>query len=227
MLGDLFYFYLNDTERAIPVYEKGLSFFVKPEKSTMSPYRYFLKRLSNIYYDMDDKEKALKRYEAFFILEPSDFYASDFIKFADLLISFGFDDRAKDVLHIGVKTHPGELKLYNFAKEKFPNEVFPFKEKRRRGSIEGVEKILIKTPILKEGDDIYKTIDDFTKDIRKDGDIITIHPVLLQSVREDLLQLIQLLQVHLQNLFLNLFLIRICHLVVRHPLQTHMQWKLP
>jgi len=33
----------------------------------------------------------------------------------------------KDVLHIGVKTHPGELKLYNFAKEKFPNEVFPFK----------------------------------------------------------------------------------------------------
>lgn len=174
MLGDLFYFYLNDTERAIPVYEKGLSFFVKPEKSTMSPYRYFLKRLSNIYYDMDDKEKALKRYEAFFILEPSDFYASDFIKFADLLISFGFDDRAKDVLHIGVKTHPGELKLYNFAKEKFPNEVFPFKEKRRRGSIEGVEKILIKTPILKEGDDIYKTIDDFTKDIRKDGDIITI-----------------------------------------------------
>lgn len=174
MLGDLYYFDLKETEKAIPIYEKGLSYLTKPEKSTMSPYRYFLKRLSNIYYDKDDKEKALKVYEAFFVLEPSDFYASDFMKFAEILISSGLNDRAKEVLHIGVRTHPGDLALYNFAKEKFPKEEFPFREKRKRGSIKDVTKIPVKTPILREGDDIYKVIDDFTKDIRKEGDIITV-----------------------------------------------------
>jgi len=41
------------------------------------------------------KEKALKVYEAFFVLEPSDFYASDFMKFAEILIYSGLNDRAK------------------------------------------------------------------------------------------------------------------------------------
>jgi hypothetical protein len=174
ILGDLYYFDLKDEENAAKTYEKGLSFFKEAERSTMSPYRYFLKRLSNIYYKRGEKEKALKFFEPFITIEPSDFYGSDFIKFADLLIFFGFKDKAKEVLRLGIRTHPGDIALFNFAKEKFPEEDFQLREKRKRGIIEGVERILVKTPLLKEGDDIYKVIDDLTRDIRREGDIITI-----------------------------------------------------
>lgn len=174
ILGDLYYFDLNKTESAVMIYEKGLSFFKRPERSTMSPYRYFLKRLSNIYYNMGNREKALNFFEYFIALEPSDFYGSDFIKFADLLLYFGFMEKAKDIIYLGLRTHPGDNELFNFANEKFKDEHFTLEEKRKKGKINGVEKILIKTPILKEGDDIYKITDELTKDIRKKGDIITI-----------------------------------------------------
>ncbi|NCQ53287.1 MAG: hypothetical protein GW803_04320, partial [Caldiserica bacterium] len=174
MLGDLFYFDLKDINSAIEIYQNLLSHFKRPERSTMSPYRYVLKRLSNIYYEIGEFEKAKKHFEMFITLEPSDFYASDFRKFTEILIKLGFKERAKEVIKIGVKTHPGDLSLFNFAKENFQREQFEFREKRKRGVLEGVEKIPIKTNLIREFDDIYNTIDSYTKTIRKDDDIITI-----------------------------------------------------
>ena len=174
MLGDLFYFDLKDINSAIEIYQNLLSYFKRPERSTMSPYRYVLKRLSNIYYEIGEFEKAKKHFEMFITLEPSDFYASDFRKFTEILIKLGFKERAKEVIKIGVKTHPGDLSLFNFAKENFQREQFEFREKRKRGVLEGVEKIPIKTNLIREFDDIYNTIDNYTKTIRKDDDIITI-----------------------------------------------------
>jgi tetratricopeptide (TPR) repeat protein len=174
MLGDLYYFDLNDTENAISVYEKGASFFRRAERSTMSPYRYFLKRLSNIYYDIKRREEALKFFESFMTLEPSDFYGSDFVKYADLLIQDGHIDHAREVLYLGLRTHPGDRELYDFAQRSFPEEKFILGQKRKKGTIVGVEKILVKTPILKEGDDISRIVNSLTKDIRKEGDIVTV-----------------------------------------------------
>ncbi len=174
MFGDLYYFDLKDPVTAIEVYKKILSQFKKPERSTMSPYRYVLKRLSNIFYEIGEFEKAKEYFEMFFDLEPSDFYSSDFQKFTEILIKLGYVDKAKDIIKIGIKTHPGDLSLFDFAKENFPDEKFEFREKKKKGILEGVQKIPVKTSLIREFENIYNLIDYYTKDLRKEGDIITI-----------------------------------------------------
>jgi tetratricopeptide (TPR) repeat protein len=174
MLGDLFYFDFKDIKSSIEVYERLLSKFKKAEKSTMSPYRYVLKRLSNIYYETGALDKAKKYFEMFITIEPSDFYASDFKKFTEILLKLGFKERAKEVIKTGVRTHPGDKDLFNFAKGYFPEEEFEFREKNRRGLIQNVKKIPVKTRLIREFDNIYEIVDEFTKNIRQEGDIITI-----------------------------------------------------
>ncbi len=174
MLGDLYYFDLNDSEKAKEVYEKGLSFFSTPVKTTMSPYRYFLKRLSTIAYEDNDLKMAEKYFGKFIEIEPSDFYASDFEKFADVLLRLGKEKKAKEILYLGIKTHPGYKKLYDFAKRNFPRENFPYREKKAKAKYPNVKKIPVKTPLIREGDNLYKIVDKYTKDIRQKGDIITV-----------------------------------------------------
>ncbi|MEA3314157.1 MAG: tetratricopeptide repeat protein [Caldisericota bacterium] len=174
MLGDLYYFDLEDADNAIKVHKEGLALFDKPIKTTMSPYRYFLKRLSNISYAKKDFANAEKYFELFIALEPSDFYASDFKKFAEVLINQGKKERAKEVLVLGIKAHPGYKNLYEFAKKNFQSEDFPFRERKIRLTIPDVERISIKTPLIKEGDNLYDIIGKYTKSVRKKNDIITI-----------------------------------------------------
>ncbi len=174
MLGDLYLYDIKDSKSAVEIYKKGLSHFAKPVSTTMSPYRYFLKRLSNLSYDEGNLDDAKKYFELFIALEPSDFYASDFQKFADTLIRLGDKKRAKEVLYLGIKTHPGYKKLYEFAKTVFPDEEFPYREKRTKISDSGIQKIPIKTPLIREGDNLYEIVDKYTKGIRQEGDIITV-----------------------------------------------------
>ena len=174
MLGDLYHFDLKDMDNAKKVYEKGLSFFNKPVRTTMSPYRYFLKRLSVMMYEGNNLEDAKKYYERFIQIEPSDFYASDFEKFADVLIKLGDKEKAKEILKLGIKTHPGYRKLYDFAKKNFPDGKFPYREKRIKVKYPDVHKIPVKTSLIREGDNLYTIADEHTKGIRKEGDIITV-----------------------------------------------------
>ncbi len=174
MLGDLYYFDLNEVDNAINAYEDGLNLFDKPIKTTMSPYRYFLERLSNIMYDKGDVEAAYKYFNLFIQLEPSDFYETDFIKFVKVLLKAGKKEKAKEVLKIGINVHPGGKRIFEFAKEEFPDEKFTFRNKPSKGHIEGVEKIPVKTPLIREGDNLYEIVDEFTKKIRKEGDIIAV-----------------------------------------------------
>jgi hypothetical protein len=158
--------------------------FDKPIRSTMSPYRYILKRLSNISYEQDKLEDAEKYFNLFYDLEPSDFYKSDFTRFTETLIKNGELEKALNVVSIGLKTHPGDYEFYRFAKEKFPAVNIEFKEKISHGKIEGVIKIPIRTPIIKEGDDIYAVIDNATKDIRQEKDIITVSSCVVAIAEE-------------------------------------------
>ena len=174
MLGDLYYFDLKDAKSAKSTYKKGLSFFEKPVKTTMSPYRYFLKRLSTITYENNELADAKKYFELFIQIKPSDFYASDFEKFADVLLRLGDRQRAKEILRLGIKTHPGYRKLYDFAVRNFPGEDFPYREKKVKIHYPSVQKISVKTPLIREGDNLYDIVDKYTKDIRKVGDVITV-----------------------------------------------------
>ncbi len=184
MLADFKYFDLQQTNKAISLYKELLGQFDKPVKSTMSPYRYILKRLSNISYELDNFDDANVYFDMFIKLEPSDFYASDFTRFTKTLIKMGDLNRAKEIIALGIQTHPGELKLYNFAKGQFPKEQFEFREKKSRGKIKGVGKISIKTSLIKEGDNIYKIINEATRSVRKPGDIITISSCVVAIAEE-------------------------------------------
>lgn len=173
-LGDILFYDLSNEKRAVEIYEEIYSKFKSPVKSTMSPYRYVLKRLSNYYYKEKEYQKANHYYEKFFEIEPSDFYGSDFIKYSDLLIKLGEPEKALKILKIGIDTHPGEKLLFDFAAAQFPKEQFTFREKKNKGKIDHIEKITVKTKLFREGHDLIKEIDEATKRIRKPGDIITI-----------------------------------------------------
>ena len=69
MLGDLYLYDFKNPEKAKETYKKGLSYFSEPVKTTMSPYRYFLKRLSNLSYEEGDLEDAKKYFELFSLLD--------------------------------------------------------------------------------------------------------------------------------------------------------------
>jgi len=129
-----------------PDYFQPLSYLTKPEKSTMSPYRYFLKRLSNIYYDKDDKEKALKVYEAFFVLEPSDFYASDFMKFAEILISSGLMIEQKKYFISAYKRILEISRFIILQKKNSPKRSFPLEKKEKEEESKASQKFLLKHP---------------------------------------------------------------------------------
>jgi len=184
MLGDFYYFELNEVDQAISIYKDLLRNFGQPERSTMSPYRYILKRLSNTSFERGKSNEAEKYFDLFYALEPSDFYGSDFMRFADTLISNGKKDRALNILSVGVKCHPGDYNLYKFAKSMFPSAPFEYKEKTSCGYIEGVTKIPIRTPVIKEGDDIYSIIDIATKDKREINDIITVSSCVIAIAEE-------------------------------------------
>ncbi|MGB9694846.1 MAG: coenzyme F420-0:L-glutamate ligase [Caldisericaceae bacterium] len=184
MLGDFYYFELKDANKASSIYKELLISFKQPERSTMSPYRYILKRLSIISFEEKNYEEAEKYFELFYALEPSDFYGSDFRHFAEVLLKNGKKDKAKQVLLAGVKSHPGDNELYKFAQNIFPEVPFQYREKISRGHINGVEKIPIKTPIIKEGDDIYSIIDEATKGIREKNDIITVSSCVVAIAEE-------------------------------------------
>ncbi len=174
MLGDLYLYDVKDSQKAKEVYEKGLSHFSAPVRTTMSPYRYFLKRLSSLSYESGNMKDAKKYFERFIEIEPSDFYASDFQKFADVLIKLGEEKRSKQILQLGIKTHPGYKKLYDFAKKHFPQENFPYREKKVKIKYPDIKKIPVKTSLIREGNNLYDIVDEHTKNMRQKSDIITV-----------------------------------------------------
>lgn len=173
-LGDLLFFDCSEKEKAIMIYEDIFSQFSKPSPSTMSPYRYVLKRLSNYYYDVKDFKKAKFFFEKFYSIQPSDFYVTDFLRYADILLRFNEIENAKEVLSVGIRTHPGEKSLYENALKYFPNEIFPYSEKKQQKYSGNLEIIPIKTGIIREGDDIVKIVEENTKTVRKNGDLIVL-----------------------------------------------------
>ncbi len=170
-LGDFYFYTLGDKNKAERVYRSILDKFDKEEKSTMSPYRYVLKRLTAIAYDKKDFDSALTIFEKFFRIEPSDFYASDFIKYAEILLSFGQVKEAEEVVKVGIKTHPKDMHLVEFAREHFG-----FKVEKRKESIdtENVIRILVKTSLIKEDEDIIPIVEKYVLPLLKEGDVLTI-----------------------------------------------------
>ncbi|BAL81357.1 coenzyme F420-0:L-glutamate ligase [Caldisericum exile] len=169
-LGDFYFFTLEDVERAEEIYRNIFTKFSKPERSTLSPYRYVLKRLTTITYNKGKLDEARRFYELFYAIEPSDFYATDFVRFGELLFKEGKIDEARKVIETGIKTHPKKKELKEFA-NKYLGGNYVFENNTLETFI---EKIPVRTPLVKEDDDLIEIIKKYALPYLKVGDIVTI-----------------------------------------------------
>ncbi len=170
VLGDLYYYEKKDLDNALREYEELLNRRdVKLNEDVKSPARYLFKRLSRIYFEKGDFEKAEYFYEKFYNLKPSNFYEKDFLYFGEVLYKLGKKDEAIKIWKEGIERRRGniiknEVKKYGIDL----GEVEKFEKK------DGAIRIPVKTSLITERTDIFKEIKERTKEILKDGDIITI-----------------------------------------------------
>ena len=171
LAGDIQRYYLDDEESAFHQYEKvfqrGKSNFTS---STLSPYRYLLKRLSEMAYQRKEFEQAIRYYADFIAFQPSNFHEKDFCRYADALVQTGKKEEAIAILELGVRYSRSRLIRYKLHQAQGNNEPLePFQT-----SFRGYQRIPVETDIIKPGCDIPAYIDAVTETIRKPGDVITI-----------------------------------------------------
>ncbi|MBC7194991.1 MAG: tetratricopeptide repeat protein, partial [Caldisericia bacterium] len=170
VLGDLYYYEKKDLDSALDEYEELLNRSdVILNEDVKSPARYLFKRLSRIYFEKGDFKKAEYFYKKFYNLKPSNFYEKDFLYFGEILYKLGKKDEAIKIWKEGIERRRGNI-IKNGVKKYGVDlgEVEKIEEKN------GAIRIPIKTSIITERTDIFKEIKERTKEILKDGDIITI-----------------------------------------------------
>ncbi|MCX8095170.1 MAG: coenzyme F420-0:L-glutamate ligase [Caldisericia bacterium] len=170
VLGDLYYYEKKDLDSALKEYEELLKKENVPlNEDIKSPARYLFKRLSRIYFEKKEYEKAKEFYEKFYNLKPSNFYEKDFLYYGETLYNLGKIDDAIKIWKEGIQRRRGNIikngvKIYGID----------------LGEVEKIEikdsalRIPIKTSLITERSDIFEEIREKTKGILKDGDIITI-----------------------------------------------------
>ena len=169
--GDIHYFYLHEEEVALALYEsvflRGQSGF---STSTLSPYRYLLKRLSGIAMERKDYDAAIRYFTEFIAFQPSNFHEKDFCHYAEALYITGKKREAIEVLQLGVRYSKSRAIRYQLSQYQGLNEpMAPF-----QAVFKGYRRIPIETDIIKPGWDIPDYINAITTSIRQPGDIITV-----------------------------------------------------
>lgn len=171
LAGDILYFYLDKGEEAYQQYgEVFLRGEAKFSTSTLSPYRYLLKRLSGIAMERKDYDAAIRYFSAFIAFQPSNFHEKDFCHYAEALYKTGKKREAIEVLQLGVRYSKSRAIRYQLSQYQGLNEpMAPF-----QAVFKGYRRIPIETDIIKPGWDIPEYINTITTSIRQPGDIITI-----------------------------------------------------
>jgi tetratricopeptide (TPR) repeat protein len=170
-LGDIYRYYLNNPSEALLVYEtcykRGIDRF---DTTTLSPMRYLLKRMTEMLYQLGKYEEAIPYFEKFISFTPSNFHEDSFCQYADSLVQVNQKDKAIEILTMGTQYSASRKirrQLADLAATKDPIEEFPLVRA-------GYERIPIKTAILKPGDSIVEVIDEYTRGVRRPGDILTV-----------------------------------------------------
>ncbi|MDI6861400.1 MAG: coenzyme F420-0:L-glutamate ligase [Caldisericia bacterium] len=170
VLGDLYYYEKKDLNLALKEYEELLNRNDVPlNEDIKSPARYLFKRLSRIYFEKKDYDKALIYYKKFYDLKPSNFYEKDFLYFGEVLYNLGKRDDAIKIWKEGIQRRRG-----NIIKSGVKKYGIDLGEVEKIEFKEGAIRIPVKTSLITERTDFFKEIEEKTKDILKNGDIITI-----------------------------------------------------
>lgn len=176
-LGDLYYFFVNEKDKGIEIWEEILNMEEEITKSTIDPARYVYKRLTKVYMEREDIDKALELYEKFLALTPSNFYETDFINLATIYLIKGMEEKAKHVMEMGIAVSPKYYKLRQMYEDIFGVKIKAREHKwvaEVKQKYPDIEKIPIKTKIVDERDEIWEIADLYTRNIRQEGDIIVI-----------------------------------------------------
>lgn len=169
--GDIYRYHLTQEDDALHLYEKPLlEGRNRLNSSTLSPLRYLLKRVSNMYYEKQNWEKAATYFEWFMSFQPSNFHDKEFVRYATALMQMNKQGKALEILALGLKySHSREIKkMWNQISENRV-EIIPFNPIRN-----SYERIPVKTDLIMKGDNIAEKVDTYTRNLRKKGDILTI-----------------------------------------------------
>lgn len=172
-IGDIYYYFAGDHEKALEVYKKGLEIGKEHlRRDILSIYRYLLKRISHNLLKLERFSEAVSYFEEFKKLEPSNFYESDFVLLGICYEKSGQLDKAYSIWEEGTRRRKGNKCLVEIQRL-FPEKAKGIVLKPPLKSKPGSKKIPVKTKIITEEDDAAKVISDSIKGIAKPGDIIT------------------------------------------------------
>lgn len=170
VLGDLYYYEKKDIENALKEYEELLKRKDVPlNEDVKSPARYLFKRLSRIYFEKKDYEKASYYYEKFYNLKPSNFYEKDFLYYGEVLYNLGRKEEALKIWKEGIQRRRG-----NIIKLGVKKYGINLGEIEKNDVKDGAIRIPVKTSLITERTDFFKELKERTDGILKDGDIITV-----------------------------------------------------
>lgn len=172
-MGDIYYYFADDLDKALSIYLEG----TKIGKENLRPdilsiYRYILKRISHILYDLNRHEQAIEYFEEFKRLEPSNFYESDFVLLGKCYEKSSQWGKAIETWLEGTRRRKGNKCLAEL-KRVDPETAATVELAKSLPSRPGTIKIPVKTKIITEEDDAGKVIAEAIKGKTKPGDIIT------------------------------------------------------
>ncbi|HOO96316.1 MAG TPA: coenzyme F420-0:L-glutamate ligase [Caldisericia bacterium] len=172
-LGDIHYYFSGNLEKALELYKQGEkigSEHLKPH--ILSIYRYLLKRISHILYDLKRFEDAIPYFEKFKQLEPSNFYESDFVLYGLCHEKCGNTQKAKEIWREGTVRRKGN-KCKKEIERVDPELAKTIELRPLPNSRPGATKIPIKTKIITEENEASDVIAKSIEGKAEPGDVVT------------------------------------------------------
>ena len=170
VLGDLFYYEKKDLDNALKEYIELLNRKdVVFSSDVKSPARYLYKRLSRIFYEKKDYQKAKEYYKKFYDLKPSNFYEKDFLYYGEVLYNLNEKEEAVKIWNEGIKRRRG-----NIIKKGVKNFGIDLGEVEKIDKKDEFTRIPVFTELITERTNFFDVVKKRTENLIRDGDIISI-----------------------------------------------------
>jgi len=170
VLGDLYYYEKKDLDNALKEYIELLNRKdVVFSSDVKSPARYLYKRLSRIFYEKKDYQRAKEYYKKFYDLKPSNFYEKDFLYYGEVLYNLNEKEEAVKIWNEGIKRRRG-----NIIKKGVKNFGIDLGEVEKIDKKDEFTRIPVFTELITERTNFFDVVKKRTESLIRDGDIISV-----------------------------------------------------